>query len=154
MATLHIIQGFLGAGKSTFSKKLAQENDAIIYNPDEWVEIIFTKDEFLANWNKCFDETVNILWKNAKNMLLSGKDVIFDMGFWDKQSRDNAKEFATKLNVGFKHYYVYAPDDILKERISLRSGEIAERNLKNFEKLKENFVEPKDDEEVIVIKNF
>ena len=153
-ATLHIIHGFLGAGKTTFSQKLMKETNAVHLNPDEWCVKLFSKQEFEQNWENCFAKTLEILWQQTKNYLLNGTDVIFDSGFWDKASRCNAKSIAIECGAEFKHYYIYVPDDIAKQRIALRSGKIADNNIKNYERIKTLFSEPDADETVIVIHNY
>jgi predicted kinase len=153
-STLYIIHGFLGSGKTTFSKKLSLEIGAVHMNPDEWCVKLFDKKNYEHNWEKCFDETVNILWEKVAEYLTNGTDVIFDMGFWDRQSRNHAKSIAIKYNSDFKHYYIYVPDDIAKERILSRSGKIAENNVRNFDEIKKLFSEPDVDEDVIIINNY
>ena len=44
-ATLHIMQGFIAAGKSTYAKKLAAELGAVHLNPDIWVTENFSKED-------------------------------------------------------------------------------------------------------------
>jgi len=151
---LYIIHGFLGSGKTTFSKKLSLETGAVHINPDEWCMKLFDKKNYEQHWEKCFDETVNILWEKAAEYLSNGTDVIFDMGFWDRQSRNHAKSIAAKCNSDFKHYYLYVPDDIAKERILSRSGKIAENNVRNFDEIKKLFSEPDSDEDAIIINNY
>ena len=155
-ATLHIIQGFIGAGKSTFSKKLTLLNTgAKLLNPDEWVTKLYCKDEYMANWNKCFEITVNKLWDLAKEYLHNGTDVIFDMGFWLKKDRDFARQIAKSFNSKLIHYYLYVTDEILKERIvASRPYPWAKIHLENFDKNKRLFEEPLSEENAIVINNF
>ncbi len=153
-ATLYIIQGFLGAGKTTFSQKLAADTEAYHLNPDEWCMRLFTKEEYETNWEKCFSATLDILWQKTKEYLNQGADVIFDMGFWDRASRDYARQIAQNCSAVYKHYYLYVPDEIAKERISRRSGKIAAENLKRFNEIKKFFIEPEEDENAIVINNY
>ena len=153
--TLYIVQGFIGAGKSTFSKKLSHDTGAVHLNPDEWVTKTYSEEEYMSNWNKCFDEIVKLLWGKAKQYLLNGKDVIFDMGFWYKKDRDFAKSVAKECNSNFKLFYLYVPDDILKQRIVAdRPKEWAEIHLQNFEKNKKLFETPTKDENAVVINNY
>ncbi len=152
-STLYIIHGFIGAGKTTFSKKLASETGAVHLNPDEWCVKLFTPKNYEANWEKCFADTMDILWNKTKEYLGKGTDVILDMGFWDRQSRDAAKNLAIECNSYFKHYYIYVPDNIAKQRISLRTGKIAENNVKNFDEIKKRFSAPESDEDAIIINN-
>ena len=53
-------------------------------NPDEWCVKLFDKKDYEHNWEKCSDETVNILWEKTAEYLTNRTDVIFDMGFWDR----------------------------------------------------------------------
>ena len=155
MATLHIIQGFIASGKSTFSKQLSAKTNATILNPDEWVKKLYSQTEYMQNWNECFDNTVNILWKKAKELLEQNVDVIFDMGFWLKKDRDFARKFAKECNAIIKHYDLDVPVEILKERIiASRPPEWAKRHLENYDKNKSLFQPPTQDEDVIVINNF
>ena len=154
LPTCYLICGFLGAGKTTYSKKLANETKSVHFNPDEWCMKLFSKKEYEQNWNKCFSETIEYLWKKTEEYAKNGKSVIFDMGFWTKQSRQEAIEKSIKLGFLPLVYYVYAPDDILKQRISKRSGTIADYNLQYFDELKQQFEEPSTDEEYVLIKNY
>lgn len=152
-STLYIIHGFIGAGKTTFSKKLASEIGAVHLNPDEWCVKLFSKKNYEANWEKCFADTMDILWNKTKEYLNKGTDVILDMVFWDRESRNLAKDVATKSNSYFKHYYIYVPDNIAKQRILQRTGKIAENNVKYFDEIKKLFSAPESDEDAIIINN-
>lgn len=153
--TLYIIQGFICAGKSTFCKQLTKNIDAICYNPDQWVEKVFDKKQIQENWDSCFDKTVEIIWQKIKQDLLSGKNVIFDMGFWKKADREKAREISKNCNAKCVHYYLFVPDEILKQRITKNRPENwAKIHLENFEKNKQKFEIPEKDEDVIVINNY
>ncbi len=151
--TCYLICGFLGAGKTTYSKNLAEKTGAIHLNPDEWCMIFFDKAEYEKNWGICFSETIALLWEKAAEYANQNKSVIFDMGFWTKQSREEACQKANELGFEPVIHYVYAPDHVLKARISQRSGVIADYNLKHFNELKKQFEEPASNECVVRIDN-
>jgi predicted kinase len=44
LATVHLIHGCLGAGKTTFAKKLAEEVNGVRFNPDEWMVRLYGED--------------------------------------------------------------------------------------------------------------
>lgn len=153
-ATLYIIQGFIASGKTTFSKKLANEKNAVHLNPDEIVTKMYDKDYYMENWNICFDNAVSSMWDMAKQYLIKNKDVILDMGFWKREDREYARSIAKSTNAKYIHYYLYVPDEVLKERIiQTRPDEWVKLHLENFEKNKANFEVPKD-EDVVVIHNY
>lgn len=151
--TIYLICGFIGAGKTTYSQKLAGDINAVHLNPDEFCMKLFTPQEYETNWDKCFSQTVNMLWEKAAEFAREDKNVVFDLGFWSKKERQQACQKAEKLGFVPVIYYVYAPDDVLKKRISTRKGIIAEQNLKNFNKIKELFEAPSDDEFYRLINN-
>ena len=145
----YLICGFLGAGKTAYAQKLAKETGTIHLNPDEWCIKLFSKEEYEQNWNKCFSETIDYLWKKAEEYAKNGKSVIFDMGFWTKLSRDEATQRAKDFGFNPVIHFLNVPDKILKQRISARKGKIAEYNLKHFDELKKQFESPAKPEEYL-----
>lgn len=153
MATLCIIQGFLGAGKSTYSRKLAHDISAIRLNADEWVEQNVAIEDQQKDWDSCFSKAINTLWAEAETQIRNGTDVILDFGFWSRESRDYARAKVAEWGAGFRHYYIYAPDEVLLERLKQRSGGPAQSNYENFHSLKTYFEEPGESEDPVVIQN-
>ena len=152
-ATLKIIHGFLGAGKTTYSNWLAAQTGDIRMNADEYCAEHFSKEIQEKNWDACFSKAVSCLYNHAEIYLQSGKSVILDFGFWDKKSRDYARGFSQKIAVDFQHIYLDIPDEIMLERIKKRVGTIANKNIDNFYVLKKLFEEPQIDEETIKVKH-
>ena len=152
--TVYLICGFLGAGKTTYAKKLAQSTGAIHLNPDEICMKRYKREEYENNWEYCFSQTVDYLWEQTAAYVRQNKDVILDMGFWSKSSRKEARKKVIKMGANVKGYYIYAPDVFLKQRIMSRKGKIAEQNFLNFDIIKKSFEEPSEDENFIMINNF
>ena len=154
MARVYILQGFLGAGKTTFARKLAAETGAEVLCPDAYCLSYFSQEEYEKDWEKCFSLAVSLLWKQAEAAVQSGKDVILDMGFWDRKSRDEARRKIAEMGAEAILYYLYAPDEILKKRISERKGAVAENNRRHFDDLRRKFEEPQVDEVFVRIENY
>ncbi len=149
--TLYIIQGFLGAGKTTYSKKLAAETGFVRLNADEYCDANFPPEKLAQEWEACFAAAVTQLWRDAEKILATGRSVILDFGFWSRASRDHARAQAQKWNVKCAHHYVTAPDDVLLARIAQRRGPTAERNLKNFHDIRKHFTAPEAGEQATII---
>lgn len=154
MSVLYIIQGFLGAGKTTYSKALSQKTKAVRLNADEWCDENFPPEKLSSEWDACFADATKTLWGQAEKLLKNGQSVILDFGFWSKDSRNHAREKAREWGVECEHHYVFAPDDVLLERIKKRSGGIAEKNIQNFSTTRRFFEEPTEGEHAILIENY
>ena len=120
--TAPVICGFIGAGKTTFARKLEKETNAIRITKDEWVIKIFgnkiTTDKNFERYDKSITElATDIAFKTLK----SGKDVIIDEGFWVKSQRDDIKKKILQVGAKSILYYVKTPVEIMKERVINRS---------------------------------
>jgi len=91
--TAYLICGFIGAGKTTFARKLEKEKGAIRITKDEWIIKIFgnkiTSDKNFEEYDKKVTELAKHI---AFKILKAGKDVILDEGFWVKSQRDDIKK--------------------------------------------------------------
>ncbi len=152
--TVYLMCGFLGAGKTTYSKKLAQNTGAQHLNPDEFCMQKYPPEEYENNWEACFVQTLEYLWQEIATYIKHYKDVIFDMGFWTKSSRKQAVNKIKQMGGNPIIYYIYAPDEVLKQRLKTRTGKIAEQNLLQFDIIKKSFEEPSQDEVFVTIKNY
>lgn len=119
--TIHLLCGKICAGKSTYAKKLHQENNGIILSCDELVLSIF--DEHLGDKHEeIVDRCKEYLYKLSIQMATSGYNVILDMGFWSKLERDTTKARFKNLDIPTKLHYIYVDDETqllhIKERNS------------------------------------
>lgn len=118
----YVICGFIGAGKTTFARKLEKQTGAIRITKDEWIINIFgnkiTSDKNFEIYDKHITKLATDI---AFKILKSGKDVIIDEGFWVKSQRDDIKKKI--LEVGAKPilYYVEHPVEKMRERVVTRS---------------------------------
>ncbi len=150
--TLKIIQGFIGAGKTTYSKWLSEKTGEIRLNADEYCENNFSREDLERDWSSCFSQAISNLYLLAESHLNKGESVILDFGFWSKESREYARELARKTDAQFQHIYLDTPDEVIVDRLKQRSGVIATRNLENFQTLKASFEAPHSDETVVIVK--
>ena len=141
-----IIHGFIGAGKTTFSKALEKETGYLRLNGDEYCMSHFMSNELEKNWEKCFSKAINNLWEKTAHEISLGRSIILDFGFWSYESRQDAREKAQILNADFEHFYISANNQTLKNRIKKRGGAIAQKNLDNFDEFMKSFEKPKANE--------
>jgi len=117
----HIIIGFIGSGKTTFSRKLEKETGAVRFTKDEWMVRVFgntpPKDKFEEYDNKMTSLATDMALKCLK----AGISVIIDEGFWVKEHRDAISEKVKNVGAIPKLYYLKAPFEIMKARTLKRS---------------------------------
>ncbi|HYD18104.1 MAG TPA: ATP-binding protein [Patescibacteria group bacterium] len=149
---IYIVQGFLAAGKTTYSKQLAAKTGALRLNADEYCAGNFTQGQLDADWESCFAAAVAALWQVAEAQVKSGNSVILDFGFWDRASRDHARARAAEWKAKASLVYLDVPADVLLERLKTRTSAVAERNRANFHEIKKHFQPPQPDEHAVVIR--
>ena len=152
METVNLICGFLGAGKTTFAKKLANEfsdHGAVWLNVDNIAIASHTKKELENNWDGCFLQSYRACWEIIRNN--PDLEFVLDAGFWSKKERDDARKMAKDLNRPCVLFYVCAPEETLKERVKLRNNPMSEQHIKEWDRIKTLFEPPTDEENPIII---
>jgi predicted kinase len=122
VATAHLIHGFVGAGKTTFAKRLAAETGAIRLSMDEWYLRLYTdgepteaqEPELLRRVAAMLDD----LWPQ---LLERGLDVVLDFGFWSRESRDAARRRAIEAGGRAVVYLLECDDESTRRRIDQRN---------------------------------
>lgn len=125
MATLHLMVGLPGSGKTTEATRLAEQYHALRLTPDEWQYHLFGND-FVpdgdhAEHDRRHMQIEELMWKTAQEVLRLGVDVILDYGFWAREERDALRAEAKKLGVGFQIHYMACSEEELWRRLQLRN---------------------------------
>lgn len=112
-ATLFLMVGLPGSGKTTRAKELERETGAIRFTPDEWHLFLFGDDfhdpQEHELHNQRHDKVEALMWQVGKRLLAQGVSVILDFGFWAKEQREKKFREAQALGAGFAICYVHAP---------------------------------------------
>jgi len=155
---VYVICGFIGAGKTTFARKLEKETNAIRITKDEWIIKIFgnkiTSDKNFEVYDKNITQLAQDL---AFKILKAGKDVIIDEGFWVKSQRDDIKKKI--LDIGAKpiFYYLQNSVDKMKERVANRSKNPPKDSFEISEEMFNSYLKywqaPDESENVKVVKS-
>lgn len=124
MATLYLIHGFIGSGKTTFSKKLAIQENAVRFTPDEWMCHFYSSNppqESFSHYNRRIKD---MIWFMAVEFLKRGQNVILDDGFWQRSGRDSYKKRAENLGVQCVLYAADSDYETCKERALKRTADM------------------------------
>lgn len=121
---IYMIHGFVGAGKTTFSKQLEQNKKAVRFSPDEWMITRYGRNppaDLFADYLAQIKADIRLA---AVSALQDGRDVIFDFGFWSRAERDDYRNFAKNAGVLSVLYHVYADRDVMRKRALKRTADL------------------------------
>jgi predicted kinase len=140
MTTLHLMIGLPCSGKTTYAKKLAIQENAIVFTPDVWHLKLFGHDFPGPYHDKRRIDIENLIWDVAKEALLIGSNVILDFGFWGKSERDDFRQRAHELGINFKMHYQDVSYEELFRRLEVRNENLPEGTFKIPKSEMEKFV--------------
>ena len=130
MSKIHIVFGPQGAGKSTYSKKLAEEVNGIHLSIDDWMWKLFGADLPKSMNLKWIMERVerceSQIWALSENITKCGGEVILDLGFTKLAKRKKFKQLAKEINIPIQTHFIKAPHDIRRKRVldrNIKKGE-------------------------------
>ena len=158
MATLHLMVGLPGSGKTTEAIRLAEEYQALRLTPDEWHLYLFGNDfsndaEKDAVHNERHTKIEALMWDTAQKVLQLGVDVILDFGCWAKEERDAFRAKAIAIGASFKIHYLNCPKEMIWMRLEERNKRMDNGahfyiSKESLEQWSEQF-EPPDAEELV-----
>ena len=124
MATLYLICGLPGAGKTTLAKQLEQQHAALRLCPDEWIAAILADVNDIAERDRLRDPVEAIQWQTAQRALVLGTNVILENGFWSRAERDSYRAQAEALGARVELHYLAVARDELWRRLALRNANL------------------------------
>ncbi|WP_019280982.1 AAA family ATPase [Vibrio anguillarum] len=122
MTKIYFVCRFIGSGKTTYSKELADKHGAFRFSIDEWIYGEHMEREV-------FDSrlaTLQELFKDSALQLFSlGVPVIFDFGFWRRADRDAFTDWASKVGVDSEVHYLDVSFETCKQRAFDRNSDLS-----------------------------
>ena len=121
-STVYLLCGFIGAGKTTFARKLEERTGAVRITKDEWLIRLIGHDPTIDGY-EAFDHNIIELSRDFA-FLLAGKgiDVIIDEGFWEKEQRALMRRRIEHIGAEAVLYYLDTPIEMIRERVAQRSA--------------------------------
>lgn len=118
MATLHLICGLPGAGKTTLARRLEAELPAVRLTPDEWLmRLKFEADDVVARAS-----VEAIQWEMALALLKAGSDVIVENGFWRRAERLALRAEVAAIGASSRLHFLDVPLEELERRVAARNA--------------------------------
>jgi predicted kinase len=121
MPIAHLIHGYIGAGKTTFARRLEAEHSAIRFTLDEWMHGLYGEDPPEAEFADYAERVRAVMESVWPRCLTLGVDVILDFGFWSRRERDRVRGVVAALGAEARLYHLACPPGIAWERIEKRN---------------------------------
>ena len=127
MPKVHLIEGPVGAGKSTFAKSLALRTNGVHIALDEWFVKLFSPDrpvaDFIVWYVERKERLLELIWTHGRSILASGTDAILELGLVQQQSRIAFCQRAVGEGAELKVHVLDAPRQVRLERVRRRNIE-------------------------------
>lgn len=125
MSTIHIVFGEQGAGKTTYSRQLANKVQGTSFSIDDWMGDLFGPDlpqPLNFSWvmervKRCEDR----IWITAADIAKNGGNVILDLGFMKMKDRVRFTSLAEDNVLEVQLHFVTAPHDLRRNRVVSRN---------------------------------
>ncbi len=122
MATLILICGLPGAGKTTLARQLEHDMPALRLSPDEWIAHILDDPANEAELHRLRTPVETVQWEVAMRVLALGLDVVIEWGFWSREERQVFRERAQAIGARVELRFLDVPLDELWDRLQQRNA--------------------------------
>ena len=124
-ATLHLIFGPIGAGKTTYARALARRERAVALVLDEWGARLFGPDVqgplelgwMMERLTRCNA----LIWSTATAVLAAGASVVLDLGLMRREQRERMRKLAREAGASTRWHFVDAPQSVRRARVAGRN---------------------------------
>lgn len=137
---VYLICGFIGAGKTTFAKKLEEKTGAVRITKDEWSIRLIGNDPTIDGYAEWDSKIIGLSRDIAFYLAEKGVDVIMDEGFWAKEERAEMKRKVEAVGAKAIMYYVDTPIETIRERVLGRNNNLTKDSFKISREMLDNYL--------------
>ena len=126
-SSIHLIEGPVGAGKSTFAARLALEIAGVHIPLDEWFVQLFSPDrpssDFVPWYIERKDRLIDVIWHHTLALHAAGTSAILELGLIRRADRAAFFDRARAADIELSIHLLDAPLETRRERVRRRNAE-------------------------------
>ncbi len=131
MAELHVVIGPVGAGKTTFARKLREEHGAVFLSLDEWMQVLFSADKRpeegrIAWYIERTERCLRMIRQVMLQTLRAGTNVVLEPGLIQKAQRQSFYNWVDEQALDHQIYLIEADREVRRQRVIKRNEERGE----------------------------
>ena len=127
MPKIHLVEGPVGAGKSTFAASHAPRVGGVHIALDAWCARLFSPDRPSTGVMPWYVERkarlLDQIWDHALAVLACGTPPVLELGLVQRRSREDFYQRAREAGVELAVYLLAASRDVRRERVVRRNVE-------------------------------
>lgn len=127
MPPIHLIEGPVGAGKSTYAQALATRIGGVPIALDDWFARLFSPDrpatDVMAWYGPRKERLAGHIWAHALALRHAGVTPILELGLVQQRSREQVYEQARAAGVELRVHVLEASREVRRERVARRNTE-------------------------------
>ncbi|WP_411286942.1 AAA family ATPase [Phenylobacterium sp.] len=124
-ATLNVIFGPCGAGKTTYAHAFARREGAVAFILDDWMARLYGPDmPEPIEYDWMIERVGRVeaqIWSVAAGVIATGTSVILDIGLMRQSDRQRVREIAEAVGLPLQFHFVSAPQEVRRARVAGRN---------------------------------
>ena len=125
MSHIHLVEGPVGSGKSTFALQISTRHAAPRLILDNWMATLFSPDRpvvdamewYLERKDRCIEQ----IWKLCREIIDAGSHVVLELGLIREQDREQFYQRVDAAGYGLTIYVLDAPREVRRQRVIERN---------------------------------
>ncbi|MFC0190501.1 AAA family ATPase [Fictibacillus aquaticus] len=128
LGTLYFLCGKMGAGKSTTSKQLAADKQAVLLSEDEWLSSLYPNQiASFEDYLKFSAQLKPLMKKHVQNILSVGADVVMDFPANTQKLRKWFLDIASEIHANHQLIFLNLTNEQCLRQVAQRRIEQPER---------------------------
>jgi predicted kinase len=127
MNSIHVVEGPVGAGKSTYALDLASRMQGVHIALDEWFAKLFSPDrpssDFVPWYMERKQRLLDLIWRHALSLAEAGTAPVLELGLVQRQAREDIYQRAREAGISLAVYMLDAPREVRRDRVRRRNDD-------------------------------